>query len=150
MASFYINYVGKVQPQQRPRHRVVTAKNGRVFTQTYEAKDSRDFKASLHLLAQSELENSGQFMIEKACVISVTFRTAIPQSFSKKKAEQALAGDIKPEKKPDVDNILKAVMDALNGVLYADDKLIVNASVMKRYARHEGLSIYVYEAGNEK
>ena len=141
--SFMVTYIGKVQPQQRPRHRVVTAKNGRVFAQTYEARESRDFKATLHYLAQKELEESGQFMIEGACSIHVSVRVPIPKSLSAVKKKNIAEGHVRPERKPDVDNILKAVMDALTGVLYSDDKLVVYASVEKAYGPQEGVTVYV-------
>ena len=35
-------------------------------------------------------------------------------------------------KKPDADNVLKIVMDGLNGVAYEDDKQVVDATVHKR------------------
>jgi len=43
--------------------------------------------------------------------------------------------------RPDVDNILKAVMDALSGVAYADDKQIVSATVEKVVGKEERLEI---------
>lgn len=39
-----------------------------------------------------------------------------------------------PTKTPDADNIAKAILDALNGVAYDDDKQVVNLVVMKRWA----------------
>ena len=69
----------------------------------------------------------------------------IPSSFSKKKKEQALDGEIRPTKKPDVDNVLKAVMDALNGVWYLDDKQVVVGSVCKEYAPQDGVRVDAWE-----
>lgn len=57
----------------------------------------------------------------------------VPVSWSKKRRAAALVGDIKPGKKPDLDNIAKAWWDALNGVVYRDDSLIVKVSLEKRY-----------------
>lgn len=49
----------------------------------------------------------------------------IPKSASKKKKEAMLSEEIRPTKKPDIDNVLKAVADALNGICYKDDSCIV-------------------------
>lgn len=45
----------------------------------------------------------------------------IPKSFSRKKREAALRGEIRPTGKPDLSNIIKAVEDAMNEVVYRDD-----------------------------
>lgn len=58
---------------------------------------------------------------------------AIPKSTPKKKREMMLAGKIRPMVKPDVDNCLKSVMDALNGHAYIDDKQVILTRCIKRY-----------------
>lgn len=57
----------------------------------------------------------------------------IPGSWSKKKQREAAEQTIKPTKKPDADNIAKAICDALNGLAYKDDAQIVNLHVCKVY-----------------
>lgn len=57
----------------------------------------------------------------------------VPASWPKKRRAAALAGAIWPTGKPDLDNILKLVGDALNGIVWADDKQIVRAEVTRRY-----------------
>ncbi len=63
----------------------------------------------------------------------------IPKSDSKNKRQLKLDGKIRPNKKPDVDNIIKAVLDALNGVAYTDDAAIVEANIKnKRQLKLDG------------
>lgn len=57
----------------------------------------------------------------------------IPASWSNRKRNQAIVGEIRPGKKPDLDNIAKAWNDALNGVVYRDDSLIVRSVLEKTY-----------------
>ena len=57
----------------------------------------------------------------------------VPQSYPKKKAALCTQNITRPTCKPDMDNIVKAVADALNGVAYKDDSGIVEAHVYKRY-----------------
>lgn len=59
---------------------------------------------------------------------------SLPKSFSKKKTEQALKGEIRPLTKPDADNIAKNINDALNGIVYPDDKQITCLQVNKVYS----------------
>ena len=70
-------------------------------------------------------------MHEGYVTMTVTAFYAIPKSASKKKAEQMHSGEIRPTKKPDVDNILKVIADSLNGIAYKDDAQIIKASVEK-------------------
>ena len=44
-----------------------------------------------------------------------------------------LSGEILPTKKPDVDNIAKTILDALNGVIYRDDAQVIELVVKKSY-----------------
>jgi Holliday junction resolvase RusA-like endonuclease len=57
-----------------------------------------------------------------------------PKSFSKKKTERALNGEIRPLTKPDTDNIAKNINDSLNGIAYPDDKQITCLQVNKIYS----------------
>ena len=66
--------------------------------------------------------------------ISVLAVYPIPKSASKAKKTAMTDGSILPAVKPDVDNVLKLIMDALNGVAYLDDKQVVDARCAKMYA----------------
>ena len=68
---------------------------------------------------------------------------SIPSSKSKKWKQAAAEGVEKPTKKPDVDNLIKIIMDALSGVIYKDDKQIIKMSVEKRYAEQPGVTLEV-------
>lgn len=69
----------------------------------------------------------------------------IPQSWSKRKKKEAIAGLIMPTTKPDGDNILKVVLDALNGLAYDDDRQVVKMCIIKAYGVNPGLVVQVGE-----
>ena len=76
--------------------------------------------------------------------VSITAQYVIPKSYSKKRKAWILNGQELPVKKPDADNILKVVCDALNGVAYHDDSQIVTMTIKKVYVENpkdEGLRI---------
>lgn len=75
----------------------------------------------------------GKHFGEKALEICVTAYYPIPKSASKEKRRKMLSGEIRPTKKPDYDNICKAICDALNGLAYKDDAQIVDAHCHKWY-----------------
>ena len=69
----------------------------------------------------------------------------IPKSASKKKREQMRDLRILHTKKPDADNIIKAVLDALNGVAYYDDSQVAEVMISKAYAEQPKVMIELCE-----
>lgn len=57
----------------------------------------------------------------------------VPKSWSFKKRLAAIAGQIKPTTKPDLDNIVKA-LDGMNGIVVVDDSQIVKLTATKLYS----------------
>lgn len=72
----------------------------------------------------------------------------VPKSISKVKREKMLSGSIKPGVKPDLDNVAKSILDALNGVAYYDDNQVTDLKVAKRYAEKPRVDVILkYEKG---
>jgi Holliday junction resolvase RusA-like endonuclease len=69
----------------------------------------------------------------------------MPKDWSKRKKQLALNGEVKPSVKPDLDNLCKAVLDALNGIAYHDDKQIVELHLSKAYSDHPRTEIKLEE-----
>lgn len=65
----------------------------------------------------------------------------IPKSASKAQRAAMELGMVLPSRKPDVDNIEKAVLDALNGVAYPDDSRVHKCSCAKYYGAVPRLEI---------
>lgn len=76
--------------------------------------------------------------------LDIVMRFPVPASKSRKWREDALAGRIRPTVKPDWDNGGK-LTDALNLIVWVDDKQIVEASVTKHYSETPGMWITVRE-----
>ena len=75
--------------------------------------------------------------------VSITAVFQIPQSWSKRRRAEAIRTPCR--KKPDIDNILKAILDGLNGVAYLDDSQIVEVSVSKMYGERPHVIVYLEE-----
>lgn len=71
---------------------------------------------------------------------------AIPKSASKKTQAAMEAGEIWPALKPDIDNVLKAFLDALNGVAYRDDSCVVRVGASKFYSRSPRVDLRIMRA----
>lgn len=93
-------------------------------------------------LAASEAMGDGQ-PIKGACTCNIDIRIVPPASWSKKRQEAALAGELYPMVKPDLDNVAKAILDACNGIVWADDKQVVELRITKRYAHRDSVLVQV-------
>ncbi|TXG96497.1 MAG: RusA family crossover junction endodeoxyribonuclease [Nevskiaceae bacterium] len=86
---------------------------------------------------------AGRTLLEGAVMVEMRIVLAIPQSMSKKRKAQAIAGELFPTKKPDMDNVIKAIYDGLNGVVWKDDVQVVDAFVRKRYGEVPGVHVRI-------
>ena len=120
---------GKPQGKQRPRFSRISKT---VYTPTKTAKYEKQ-------IAKAYTDAGGK-CIPAECYVSVSVSAffPVPKSYSKKKREDCLERRLRPDKKPDMDNILKVVLDALNEVAYEDDKQVVELIGRKYYAESEG------------
>lgn len=114
------------QPVGKARPRVTRA--GRVYTPRKTEEAERDIRAMAKYVMCDEPP------IEGPVELDVTFTMDVPPSWTKTKRQQAYKQDIKPAVKPDLDNLLKTVMDACNGIVYTDDSQVVSIRASKRYA----------------
>ena len=70
----------------------------------------------------------------------------VPQSWSKKKREEALANQLAPTtRNGDLDNIAKSILDALNECVYHDDCQVTTLIISKRYGEEPRAVIRFYE-----
>ena len=73
--------------------------------------------------------------------LSVVFRLCPASSLSKKK-KNALYGS-EHNKKPDLDNLLKMIIDRMSGIFYKDDNVIYEIHARKEYAEVSGIEITI-------
>lgn len=118
--EFTIN--GECVPKARPRF----SKFGHVYT-------TPKTRAYENIVKSTAIDNRVP-CVTTALRVELVIYKSIPKSFSKKKRELANEGKIYPVVKPDIDNYVKAVLDGLNGVLFVDDKQIVDFRAIKRYS----------------
>lgn len=73
--------------------------------------------------------------------VNVTAYFVPPKSWAKYKRIAYAQDEAFHIVKPDCDNVLKCVLDALNGLAYDDDRQVFAANVSKYYSEREGLRI---------
>lgn len=133
-----VAFVVPGEPQGKGRARVgKVGGHARMFTPS----KTIAYEGLIALAARQSM--GGLPMLEGACAIEVTAVCGVPASWSKKKRAEALAGALRPTKKPDSDNVLKAVCDGINGVVWADDVQAVDSRVRKVYGERPELRVVV-------
>lgn len=120
---------GDPQGKARPRF---SQKSGTVYTPTKTVRYER-------LIRKAFLDAGGN-AIPSDCYVGITLDVyfAIPKSYTKGKRLACEHNINRPDKKPDIDNILKIVLDGLNGVAYADDKQVIEVRCSKFYSVSSG------------
>lgn len=126
---------GKVQGKARPR---ATTVNGHVGV--YTPKATKKYEQSIAWAYQL----AGGKLLDGEIGIHVRVFRKLPKSTPKRITE---APDVC---KPDADNVLKVVLDALNGVAYHDDKAVTRMAIDKMPRTRideEYLEIEIYQKG---
>ena len=75
-------------------------------------------------------------------MVSMSFTFEIPKSYTKKKRNELMFGP--KTSKPDLDNLVKAVLDSLNGVAYEDDSIIWSIDATKEYGDEPEVAVTFY------
>lgn len=74
---------------------------------------------------------------------------ALTVTFYRTRSQYAPKEDIMPVRKPDLDNLLKTVLDSLNGIAFADDAQITTIHTSKRWSDNEHGYITLEMVGDE-
>jgi Holliday junction resolvase RusA-like endonuclease len=110
--------------KQRPRF------NGRF---AYTPKSTREYEAVLKTFISKAYENEP---ISRETPLGVNLAFNVPQ-LKRKVRDMPTVG-------LDVDNAAKAILDAMNGIVYVDDSQVCDLTVKKRYASEGYVEIKVY------
>lgn len=124
-------------PQGKGRHR---SGQGRQYTPARTVRYERVVRA----VCLDSMRRHGQKVIEAATHVAITVRFGIPKSTSKRLREQMLSGAVRPVKKPDADNVAKAICDSLNGVAFFDDSQVSELHVSRVYAASPGVDVRIW------
>lgn len=113
------------------------------FTRVYTDKQTLDYESLIKSFAMEAMGSTDP--LETAVSVFLYVRLAVPQSYSKKRTEACLSGLEQPCKKPDIDNIAKTYLDAMNGVIFKDDTQVIDLHVKKVYSAVTGVNVMVME-----
>lgn len=134
--KFQFVWRGVPRGQERPRF----------GQQVYKSSEAKAYEQSIALAFhayRSMLKPAGKWPLEEPVGIRIAAGYPIPASDSAKARMRKESGAELPAKKPDLDNVVKAVLDALNGLAWADDKQVVCLTAYKMYASAPGLIVTI-------
>lgn len=138
-----IRFIIPGEPQSKARPRMKKFGEGRPYTldktRSYEELVRQCFLAAA---------NGKRFADDAPVEIWITAFMQIPKSATKVRQAQMHSGRLQPLKKPDLDNVMKIVCDALNGTAYKDDAQITKATLAKCWSVHP--EVWVTIEGEER
>ena len=125
--KFHINT--RPTPKQRPR----LGKGGKVYT----PNSTKVFEEICRL------SYGNRYYFDKEYIsIKIVFKFKVPKSYSKKKYSEAIEGKIRPSTN-DIDNLLKSVLDGLNGKAWKDDRYIYRIEAEKIFADKDCIEVVI-------
>lgn len=126
---------GDPVPQGRPR----LCGRGR-FARAYDPPKSKAYKQLI-----KDCIKHPKDVTDVPLMFELMIYRRIPSSTRKKDKQDMLDGVLLPIKKPDVDNVLKGVMDALTGIVWFDDNQVCDVICRKRYSNNPRIEFKVYD-----
>ena len=97
----------------------------------YTPEATRSYEGMIRAMAYQEM--AGREPTDRPVHMQMTAYFDVPKSYSKLRRARALGKEMFPTKKPDLDNIAKAFLDAMNGVVFKDDCQVVWHEFAKMY-----------------
>ena len=128
--------IGSIVGKARPR---MNTRTGKAYTPT----NTKNYE---YFLRQWFIRKYPNFKpIDGRVIVSIIAYFEVPKSTSKKKEAEMLSNSISPTKKPDIDNIVKIVLDGMNKFAFKDDTQVIKLEVEKKYAETPRISIKIEE-----
>lgn len=132
-------YYGEAIAKGRPR---VTTVGG--SARAYTPNRTGAFESKLRAIAAVTMARAGEAASADACRVEMAFERKPPKSWSKKKVLAMRGGPITV--KPDLDNLAKAILDALNGIAYEDDRQVSDLHVSRRWGEVDCVRVRILHA----
>lgn len=134
--GYEFEVIGDIKGKARPRMNTYT---GKAYTPT----NTKDYE---ELIKQYfKIKYPRYIPFENRVSVKIVAQFKIPKTATKKEKELIAEGKLSPTKKPDIDNIIKIVLDALNKMAFKDDNQITKLEVEKHYGEEEKIFVKIEE-----
>ena len=129
-----------IEPVEQARPRATRFGKG---IRLYDPKKVNVFKQQLGMLAKQQMLDRGLEPYDGPLEVCMEFHRPVQASISRKERSRRLSGVHRPTVKPDLDNYIKSTSDALNGIIWVDDNLIVSLQAEKFYSERPHLVVEI-------
>lgn len=128
--------IGEIKGKARPRLNTYTG-------QIYTLKGTMDYE---NLVRQYFTIKYPRYVpFENRVHVKIIAYLKMPKNMTKKNKLLVEQGVLSPIKKPDIDNIVKIILDALNKIAFKDDNQITKLEIEKFYAEEEKVYVKIEE-----
>ena len=124
-------------PKERPR--VVRTASGK--STSFTPARTKRFTNDVRLVIDAVM--AGNPPVSGPVSLKMLFKMQIPASWPLWKKQAAREGRIAPTSRPDMDNLEKSLLDALNERAFTDDAFVIDRVASKRYADTPGIIITI-------
>lgn len=131
---YVLTFPIKAMSKERPR----AAKGGHFYT----PQRTQKFEEAVASWAMGVIDSPVAYHVK----LTVEIELQVPKTWSKEKRKLAEAGLILPTK-GDLDNKVKAVTDALNGIAYFDDAQISRIDANQSYSNRDHITVTMKQSG---
>ena len=138
--TFMLTYLVEGNPIGKGRPKFARRGN---FVSAYTPTKTRDYESVIKEAAQKAMGSNA--VLETPVTVAIYITVPIPASYSKKRTEACLKDIERPIKKPDIDNIAKCFLDAMNDIVYKDDTQVLTLHVTKVYGTVGMVEVMVRE-----
>lgn len=129
---------GTPRPQGSMRQFAIKTPTGPHYVMTSANRQLKPWRQQVSGEALTQRTESFSCLNEKPVALTLNFYFKRPKSAPKSR--------VMPTVKPDTDKLIRAILDALTGILYHDDAQVVKVTAMKHYGDPERVEIRVEEA----
>ena len=138
---------GEPKGKGRARSRIAQGKGGAQFVAHYTPKDTVEYENLVRMAAHEAMH--GDVPTSFPCHVTILAYCSVPSSWSNKKRSKALAGEVFPTGKPDLDNVEKSVLDGMNKIVFRDDSVVCSVTKAKHYSYAPRVEVTVRELDGE-
>ena len=114
------------------------------FPVAYTPEKTKAYEFEVGMMALAAM--GGTKPLEGALEAFIYVTYAVPASYSKKRLEACLSGLEKHTKKPDLDNVVKSVIDGMDKIVFDNDSQITSIHATKVYGEVEKVEVMVKQA----